>query len=498
MRKAFVSIASGAGLSVLGATLALAADLPLQAPPPPVAAPAPSSWTGFYVGANLGYSVGSEKAHDIFAASGGAGSFGESESFAVGPRGPVGGGQLGYNWQVSPHWILGLEADLDAAGQRDSVCPFECSLIVSQKLTWLSTVRGRVGYAQDGWLWYITGGGAFGRVNENVAFFSDFGPAVGNFSETRSGATAGVGVEAALGGHWTAKFEYLYVDLGTTSHTVTALAPGNPILSVESLTVQTPIVDHLFRIGVNYQFNGAPGDAAPLLSAGYLKAPPMRSAPYNWNGFYVGANAGYGIGVGRFSNTGGAPGNEQLTTSPTGALAGGQVGYNWMPMPYVVLGIEADGQWADQTHASCTIQCNAVANAVLASNALNLSEKIDWLSTVRGRIGYAHADWLYYATAGAAFAGVDENVAYLVNSATTAASFSQARTGFVAGAGVETTLGGNWSAKLEYLYADLGSWTHVTPQINFNLPPPNPLQPPEVIQEKLRDNIIRAGVNYHF
>ena len=257
-----------------------------------------------------------------------------------------------------------------------------------------------------------------------------------------------VGVEAALGGHWTAKFEYLYVNLGTTSHNVTAVDPADPIISVESMTVRTPIVDNIFRVGVNYQFNGGPGDAAPLPSPGYVKAPPKGSAPYNWTGFYVGANAGYGVGWGRFSNTGGVSGTEQLTISPAGALAGGQVGYNWMPTRDVVLGIEADGQWADQTHTSCTIQCNAVANAVLASNALNLSEKIDWLSTIRGRIGYAHAGWLYYVTGGAAFAGIEENVSYLVNGATTAASFDQTRTGATAGAGVETHLAGNWTAKL--------------------------------------------------
>jgi outer membrane immunogenic protein len=305
-------------------------------------------------------------------------------------------------------------------------------------------------------------------------------------------------VEAALGGHWTAKVEYLYVNLGTTSHNMTTGLATDPVISVESMTVRTPIVDHLFRVGVNYQFNGGPGDAAPLVSPGYVKAPPRGSAPYNWNGFYVGANAGYGVGWGRFSNTGGAPGLEQLTTSPAGALAGGQVGYNWMPMPNVVFGIEADGQWAGQRHTSCTIQCNTVANAVLASNALNLSEKINWLSTARGRVGYAHAGWLYYATAGVAFAGIEENVGYLVNAATTAASFSQTRTGVAAGAGVETHLAGNWTAKLEYLYVDLGGWTHVTPPINFNLPPPNPLAPAELIQAKLQDHIIRAGVNYHF
>jgi len=143
-------LASVSAFALAGA--AYGADLPApeyKAPPPLPAAP---SWEGFYLGANLGYSVGREEAHDVFALSGGAGTFSESESFPVGPEGPIGGGQIGYNWQVSPNWVLGLEADLDASGQRDSVCPFACFLTASQKLSWLSTVRGRVGYAQDGWL----------------------------------------------------------------------------------------------------------------------------------------------------------------------------------------------------------------------------------------------------------------------------------------------------------------------------------------------------------
>jgi outer membrane immunogenic protein len=79
---------------------------------------------------------------------------------------------------------------------------------------------------------------------------------------------------------------------------------------------------------------------------------------------------------------------------------------------------------------------------------------------------------------------------FLVNGATTAMSFSQTRGGWVVGGGVETALGANWSAKLEYLYVDLGNWTHTTVPINFGLP--------EFVQEHLRDNIIRVGLNYHF
>ena len=77
------------------------------------------------------------------------------------------------------------------------------------KNTWLSTARGRVGYAFDRWLPYLTGGGAFGRVN--------IGNASGTVDETKTGWTAGVGLEYAFLGNWTAKIEYLHVDLGTAT-----------------------------------------------------------------------------------------------------------------------------------------------------------------------------------------------------------------------------------------------------------------------------------------
>jgi len=464
--------------------------MPVKAPP--LAAPAPYGWTGFYAGANLGYSVGREEASDFNLLTGGAGTFSRSETFTVGPTGAIGGGQFGYNWQVAPNWVIGLEADIQATAQRESLCVLACTFKVEQNLPWLATVRGRAGYTQNGWLWYVTAGGAFGRVDTNLALGDGLTASSGSFSDTRAGFAAGVGVETALGGRWTTKLEYLYVDLGTTTNTVSLTFPGNPIISTDSMTLRTPIVDHIFRVGFNYRLTGDTSDGA-YASAGFLKAPPAYAA--RWDGFYAGVNAGYSVGKGRFTDQGGFNPVDQFTVSPAGALAGGQVGYNWMPDRRVVLGIEADGDWTDEKHSSCTGLCTAVANRVLPAEALNLSQKIDWLSTVRGRAGYAHGGWLYYATLGVAFARVEETMSFLVNTATTTASFSHSRVGLAAGVGVETQFGGNWSAKLEYLYVDLGSWTNVTPPIDFG--PPQGVAGPEVTQEKLTDHIIRVGLNYH-
>ena len=91
--------------------------MPLKAKAPPLAAP--YNWTGFYVGANVGYSVGRDPS--AFASA----FFGGAESFSLQPAGAIGGGQVGYNWQRG-HWVLGIEADIQASGQKDSACVTRC------------------------------------------------------------------------------------------------------------------------------------------------------------------------------------------------------------------------------------------------------------------------------------------------------------------------------------------------------------------------------------
>jgi outer membrane immunogenic protein len=476
------------------APAASAADMPVKAPPPVESA---YSWTGFYFGANLGYSVGRERSTDNEFLSGGSGTFTRSESFLIAPTGAIGGGQAGYNWQVAPHWVLGAEADWQASAQRDSISVLECCLQVNQKPTSFGTLRARAGYAQDGWLWYVTAGGAAGRIKDNISFFG-LGPApvTQNFADWRGGWTAGTGVETALGGGWTAKVEYLYVNLGTVANTVPTSDPTNVIISTDNITVRSRIVDNVFRVGLNYRPDAAHAGTALANPVFPTKAPPLvRSADYNWSGFYVGGNAGYGIGWDNYWHQ--FIGIEQLAVSPAGALAGGQVGYNWLVAPHLLAGVEADWDWANQQHTSCTELCTPVANAVLPAGGYNLNQKIDQLSTARVRVGYAQAQWLLYATAGAAWSRVQENVSVLVNGVTTSAGFThQTKGGLAAGGGAEVALTANLTAKLEYLYVNLGGWSEVTGPINFGVP--IGFGPPETIHEHLQDHIVRVGLNYQF
>jgi len=214
---------AGVAIFALGVASASAADIqrrqmPAKAPaylPPP-----PYSWTGFYVGINGGGGFGRSDFSDPFS----SGSFNTS--------GAVVGGTLGYNWQINQA-VLGVEGDIDWSSMRgSSVCGTVLITTCETRNDWLGTARGRLGYAFDRFMPYVTGGLAVGDIKTSIA-------GVGSAHNTRTGWTAGGGVEAALAGPWTAKVEYLYVDLGH----------GGSVLGSEA-----KFTTNIVRAGVNYRF----------------------------------------------------------------------------------------------------------------------------------------------------------------------------------------------------------------------------------------------------
>jgi outer membrane immunogenic protein len=463
LKKLLVAVVTAAAFC--GAP-ALAADMAVKAPPP---APAPGySWTGFYVGGTLGYSSGRDPATDNFSGST------TSDTGTIAPAGAVGGVEAGYNWQMS-RWFLGLEADWQATGQDNSFC-LDCfpepGRGIAQKLPWFATVRGRLGYAVGPALVYATGGAAFADVRTTINCCFD-GTSV-NFNDSKTGWTAGGGIEAALVGNWTAKLEYLYLDLGSTSDTIT---------SPSTVTGTTHVHDNIFRFGLNYRFGAAPYQAAYVPSAMPLKAPVLAPS-YSWSGFYLGANLGYSIGRDPTAQSlSGAP-NDLINFAPAGVIGGGQLGVNWQ-INSLVFGLEGDGQWSAQRDTGLIRDFPPTPGF----GYQNIEEKIPWFATVRGRLGYAVGPALFYVTGGVAFTQVhtnysDSNVAAVVSST----SFNNYRTGAAVGGGIETALMGNWTAKAEYLYLDFGNIT-VAPMLNFS---PNPLS------TQVRDNVFRLGLNYKF
>jgi outer membrane immunogenic protein len=172
------------------------------------------NWTGFYLGIN------------------GGGAFGGGTGFGARASGGLVGGTAGYNWQAGQA-VFGLETDLDWTNIKGTGTSVIAGTPVETKNSYLGTVRGRVGYAWDRVLAYVTGGLAYGDVKSNAAF--------GSASQTKAGYALGGGLEFAVAGPWTAKVEYLYVDLGN--------GPSLPITG-ESSRFKTNIV----RAGLNYRF----------------------------------------------------------------------------------------------------------------------------------------------------------------------------------------------------------------------------------------------------
>jgi len=242
---------SVSALPILFAGPAFAADLPLKAATPPVSV---FSWTGFYAGVNVGGSWG--RARSDLAISGFANTVAVTDS--VNPDGVVGGGQLGYNWQLDPNWLIGVEADIQASGEKASGRPFDTvdfegvTTNYEAKIDWFGTVRGRVGYAFDRrLLLYATGGLAYGHIavsgTSSAAFGNITNTTAFSNAATNTGWTVGGGVEGfAWNPRWTWKVEYLYLDLGSIN---TAVSAG-----VTTTHASTRFTDNIVRAGLNYHF----------------------------------------------------------------------------------------------------------------------------------------------------------------------------------------------------------------------------------------------------
>ncbi|MBP0580764.1 porin family protein [Labrys sp. LIt4] len=245
-----------AGVVILAPAAAFAADLA----PPPVEPVAPEivpsfTWTGFYAGLSAGYGRGNLDT-DLKAV---PTARGEELENALGfglnggiarvkdtANGFVGGGQIGYNYQLDPHWVVGAEADLQYAG-LDSKKTFignqNIPVTVKTELDWFGTARLRAGYAFDNVLVYGTGGLAYGRVKSKV---STAGTSLSG-SETKFGWALGAGAEYALTQNWTVRAEYLYVDLGK-AETIKANS------EIAQVTAKADVSVHTVRAGVNYKF----------------------------------------------------------------------------------------------------------------------------------------------------------------------------------------------------------------------------------------------------
>ena len=257
---------------------AMAADMPIKAPPPP------PTWTGLYWGVNAGGIFSSQ--YNITNTGTDTGPSGLGSALAIGAipgsiqvshSGFIGGGQIGYNWQLDPSWVWGIEADFQgttATGSKGAVTLVNSPIVpimgdtittvYAYELDNLGTLRARLGWlSSPNLLWYGTAGLAYGQTKLSTSVqcplalppcFSESTTATYT-THTSVGWTAGAGVEWKLTPVWSVKAEYLYAALGSQHNTIVYTygpLPGGPFTSSLTSAVQRE-QDNIVRFGVNYK-----------------------------------------------------------------------------------------------------------------------------------------------------------------------------------------------------------------------------------------------------
>jgi outer membrane immunogenic protein len=457
---------AGVALIAFGGA-ANAADVPVKMPlkAPPVAA---YDWNGLYIGAYYGSAI--EQAGVETPLPGNpAGT--RRGGVGINALGSTFGGTMGYNWQFSPHGLLGVEGDVGRmVGVDRTFKEWNDVIQTGAKADWYGTIRGRFGYVTGPSLLYATGGIAFVRTLDTFGGDAiSLAPVVS--TQIKSGWTVGAGIETKLSRNWTTKTEYLYIDNGVTSFGSdpfgVGMAPGSGTL-VPTNYNQT---FHVIKTGLNYQLDGAgAGEAVPFLNGALLPS------DHNWNGLYAGVNAGLGVSLLRAFDYDFQPvffrGEENI--DGTGIAGGVQVGYNYIFSRKWFVGVEGDvgylgvrgsvTDWFDPTD--------------------DFEVKTKWYATARGRFGTTTGPALLYLTGGAAWVNLQDGfgkttIAFPGDVATRLAS------GWTAGGGTEVALDSHWSAKIESLYIDVGHAQHH-----------DTISPTFVADFKERFMIVRAGLNY--
>jgi outer membrane immunogenic protein len=228
MTSAFVCIAGG---SAFAADLPNRKSEPIYTPPPPPA----FTWSGLYIGGQVGYQWGSVSPNLIGPGGGVVAALPGSTE-----QGIVGGAHMGYNFQVS-QFVFGLEGDVDGSSYNGGNGTGLVAYMSREPIE--ASIRGRLGYAWDRVLVYGTGGAAFGDFHDTYT-----GPGgVDSTWNTRVGWTAGGGVEYAVTNNWSIRAEYRYSDFGRITDPLTASIAGDSVSRHET--------DNRAEVGFSYKFD---------------------------------------------------------------------------------------------------------------------------------------------------------------------------------------------------------------------------------------------------
>ncbi len=467
------AIATALFVAATGAADASVADL-ARTPSPVVPLAVPYSWTGFYVGANVGYGMGSTTNEQWVPSAGleaklpGAGSF---------SGGGLIGAQAGYNYQLGSV-VLGGEVDFDYANVSGGFHSFQVpdpggvsADGLTTDLDWLASARLRLGYAADRALLYMTAGPTLGEV-QNSRGPRNWALAPGYTQKDAIwGWTAGAGIEYAISGNISARLEYRYVDLGSHDYSISLAGTGTTLRFKNTFSILTA--------GLNYRF-GDPGPAALATDNG----------PYDWSGFYAGASAGYA----RTASLAGARVPPLIEDGGVGRyvsegfVGGGQVGYNYQMGSFVV-GPEID---ADYTSNSAVYYLELITPGV-SLRGDKARTQLHWLASAHLRAGYALYRALFYVIGGIA-AGNGENAVTVQPSPAPQSIYwygnSATKVGWTAGFGLEYAVTDKLSTKLEYRH--VGFEDHELPAM--------PLAGGNTVHSYFKNDadLVKLGVNYHF
>ncbi len=263
MKRLSIGFLTAAASGLALAETAVAADMPLKAPPPAQLA---YRWSGLYAGGHIGgawagnetWTTSNELSPAVLFSPGSFGNQGDG-SF-------IGGVQIGYNWQFHSNWVVGLEADWTKTSQHDKaggplpgtgVFPSGTySTDLRRDTKWLASVRGRIGYATDTMLAYFTGGIAWGDLDYSANAFNTVVPGFlshpTSFGETATGYVLGGGIEYALDRNWSVRGEYLYYRLNGATRIAGEAPP--PAFGSSAVYGWDDAISHVARFGINYRF----------------------------------------------------------------------------------------------------------------------------------------------------------------------------------------------------------------------------------------------------